>query len=244
VLFRSAAFDRVLFEASPSGADLASLDRASGHAQGERFLLYRDLVRSRLKDLVATALPRTTALLGRAAMDREVDARLSSAPPTTRFFREVVEQLFDPREPRLSHPEHPELGDLARLELAQWRAIWLEVAEPAAVDFDFAKRPVLTATMTRLELAFSVHLADRPVSRGNFHIAVYRRRDHVVETRWMNEELAAILDAWHEGSEPAIEGVRTAMSRLGRAPTPELVESMSGMLAELLERGGVLGSRP
>jgi hypothetical protein len=65
----------------------------------------------------------------------------------------------------------------------------------------------------------------------------------VVETRWMDDTLAAILDRWIEGQLSAIDGVRAALASLGREPTPEIVDAMSGLLAELLERGGVLGSR-
>lgn len=233
-----AAFDRVIFAPEPPSDDLARLGRP------ERFLLYRELVRSRLRDLVASALPRTTELLGRAALDREVDARLSERPPSTRFFREVVEELVTPHAPGLASEAHRHADDLARLELARWRAIWVETATPDVIDFDFAKRPVLAPSMVRLELDWSVHLVDRPLEKGRFHVAIYRRRDHVVETRWMSDALAAILDQWRLGELSAIEGVRAAMSRLGREPTPEIVDAMSGLLAELLERGGVLGSAP
>lgn len=232
-----ASFERVVFEATPSDDDLRLLGGR------ERFLLYRDLVRSRLRDLVVAALPRTTALLGRAAIDRETDARVTAAPPTTRFFREIVEQLYDPRAPGLASAEHPHVDDLVRLELAQWRAIWIDAPTPDALEFDFGKRPLITPTMQRLELTHSVHKTDAPLTTGRFHVAVFRRRDHVVETRWMNEALAAILDQWRAGELSAIDGVRAAMSGLGREPTPEIVEAMSGLLAELLERGGMLGSR-
>jgi len=235
-----AAFDRVIFDAAPSVQDLASLDPTS--QRGDRFLLYRELVRSRLRDLVATALPRVTAVLGRGAMDREVDARLSRVAPRTRFFREVVAEIVDPSAPGLANEAHPELDDLARLELAQWRAMWVESSSPAASDFDFAARPIVSPTMQRLTLAWSVHLVDQPLSAGSFQVFVYRRRDHVVETRWMSEALAAILERWIEGDLSAIDGVRTAMASQGREPTPEIVDAMSGLLAELLERGGMLGS--
>lgn len=233
-----ASFERVIFDTHPEAADLDAFGRH------DRALLYRELVRSRLRDLVASALPRTAALLGREALDAELDARISRQPPRTRFFREVVEQLIDRDAPGLASAEHPHADDLARLELAQFRAMWVEVSSPVTRDFDFAAIPVVTPTMIRLELAWSVHRVDRPLERGAFHVAIYRRRDHVVETRWMNAALAAILGQWELGALPAIDGVKAALSGLGRAPTPELVEAMSGMLAELLERGGVLGSRP
>lgn len=238
-----ASFERAIFDATVDERDLAAL------GSRERMLLYRDLVRSRLRDLVASALPRVTTILGRSTMDRLVDARLSAAPPTTRFFREVVLEVIDPRAPGLATDEHAHLDDLARLELAQWRAIWDDAAHAGPLDeFDFGKRPVVSPTMQRLELTWSVHRPEQPLTKaendGTFHVAVYRRRDHVVETRWMNAPLAAILDQWRVGELTAIDGVRAAMSGLGAEPTAEIVDAMSGMLAELLERGGLLGSRP
>ncbi|GAB4213691.1 MAG: hypothetical protein OHK0013_37790 [Sandaracinaceae bacterium] len=234
------AFSRVLFEPIPPEADLATL----GPARRDRFLLYRELVRSRFREIVATALPRTTALVGRERMDALVEARVSESPPTSRFFREVVHGLIAPDDPRLPHEAHPHVGDLVRLELAQWRAVWDDPPELPAIEFDFARPPVVAPTLVRLDLAWSVHRADRPIEPGTFHVAVYRRRDGTTETRWMNRFLASILDAWMAAEEPAIDGVRSALAGLGAEPTPELVEQMSAMLAELLERGGVLGSRP
>lgn len=237
------AFARVLFDRQPSRRDLALL---GGRAERgpDRFLLYRDLVRSRLRDLVATALPRTTAALGRARMDAIVDERLSTAPPRTRFFREVVLELVPERAPGFASDELPHADELARLELAQWRALWEAHELPATVEFDFAKIPVVHPGMIRLTLGWSVHRPELPLERGCFHVAVYRRRDHVVETRWMSEPLAAILDAWRRAESSAIDGVRSGLASVGREPTSALVDEMSGMLAELLERGGVLGSRP
>jgi len=235
-------FDRVLFADEPAASDLEAL-AAPGGASRDRFLLYRELVRSRLRDLAATALPRTTGLLGRAHMNALVEARLSAAPPTTRFFREVVPELFPEHAPALASEAHPHADDLARLELAQWCAMWEEVDQPAVAEFDFARAPVVHPGMRRLTLTASVHWPDRPIELGRFHIAVYRRRDHVVETRWMSEALAAILDQWRTGELSAIEGVRVGLASAGKEPTPALVEDMSGMLAELLERGGILGSR-
>lgn len=234
------AFARVLFDETPRTEDLDAL----GASRRDRFLLYRELVRARFRDLVATALPRTTQAIGRARMDALTEARVSAAPPTTRFFREVVHALVAPGDPLLPRDEHPHLDDLVRLELAQWRAHWDDPPTPEARDFDFALPPVIAPTLVRLDLGWSVHRADLPLERGRFFVAVYRRRDATTETRWMSEPLAAILDAWIAGGQPAIEGVRTGLARVGREPTPELVEQMSEMLAQLLERGGIFGSRP
>jgi hypothetical protein len=234
------AFARVVFDPTPNEDDLASL----GAVRRDRFLLYRELVRARFRELVATALPRTTQLVGRDRMDALVEARVGEAPPSSRFFREVVHGLVDPSDARLPRDELPYVDDLVRLELAQWRAVWDDPPEPSATAFDFARPPIVAPTLVRLDLGWSVHRADRPPEPGLFHVAVYRRRDGTTETRWMSRALASILDAWIAGELPAIEAVRVALAGLGMQPSPQLVEQMSSMLAELLERGGVLGSRP
>ena len=97
--------------------------------------------------------------------------------------------------------------------------------------------------MARLELTWSVHRAEQPLLEGDFHVAVYRRRDGIVETRWMDATMASILDLWILGELPAIEAVRVALAARSREPTTEIVDQMSELLAQLLERGGMLGSR-
>lgn len=237
------AFDRVVFATHPSDDDLAIL----GASRRDRFVLYRELVRSRFRDLVASALPRTAARLGRGPLDALVEARLSESPPTTRFFREVVEQLVTPEDARWPRAALPEIEDLVRLELAQWHANWSEPESERRtpfVAFEFTRVPLLAPTFRRFDLGFSVHRPELPLEAGRFHVAVYRRADGIVETRWMDAALAAILDGWLEGDRSAIDVVRSVLAARAE-PSPEhVVERMSGLLAELLERGGVLGSRP
>ena len=233
-----ATFERLFWEAQLSERDLDKLDQGNAQERA-RLALYRDFVRHRLHELVATALPRTTRALGRAEMDTWVDAQLTKCPPTTRFFREVPGQLIDASDPRLLGTELPHLPDLVRLELAQWKANWLDLPVPAPIPLDLAAPLQLHPTMVRLDLHHSVHLAEEEPREGAFFVAVYRRNDDVVETRWMDRTLASVLDGWMRGL-PALEAVREACALHGETLDGAVVERMSELLSLLVERGGVL----
>ena len=239
------AMARVCLSRAPSEGDLAALE---GGAQRERFLLYRDMVRSRITDLVIAALPRTAALLPRASLLGAIDDWLAAAPPATRFFRELPLGLVDHAMPEWrDDAEHPHLADLARLERAQWEANWsAKRADGPIAPFDLEKVPVTSATLVRLETSFAVHLPEedpRPRA-GRFFLTVHRRPDHLVETRWMGETEARLVREWHRGDAPAIEGVRRVLAEEGRAADAAFVDRMTTLLAALLEGGAILGSRP
>lgn len=233
-----ATFERLFWEDERNEQDLDKLDQGDARERA-RLALYRDFVRHRLHELVATALPRTTQALGRSEMNAWVNARLAIAPPTTRFFREVPGQLIDPDDARLlQHPTLPYLPCLVRLELAQWKANWVDLPVPEPIPLDLAAPLRLHPTMVRLNLRHSVHLTEEEPRAGAFFVAVYRRNDHVVETRWMDPTLAAVLDGWMRGA-AALDALRDACTLHGEA-LEAVVERMSELLSLLVERGGVL----
>lgn len=233
-----ATFERLFWDARLSEQDLDALDQGIAQERA-RLALYRDFIRYRLQELIATALPRTTRALGRAEMDAWVNAQLATSPPSTRFFREVPGQLIDANDARLLRPELPHLPDLVRLELAQWKANWLDLPVPALIPLDLAAPLQIHPTMVRLDLHHSVHLAEEEPKEGAFFVAVYRRKDDVVETRWMDRTLASVLDGWMRGV-PALDAVREACALHGEALDGAVVERMSDLLSLLVERGGVL----
>lgn len=234
------AFLGICFDATPSREAMDLLAEHDPRREA-RLDVYRHMVRYRLVELAWNALPRTRALLGQAAFDAYVEAMLTARPPRTRFFREVVEDVVDPRD-TIFDAEHAR--DLVRLELAEWHANHEDTPMPAAVPFEFEKRPVIHPGLVRLDVTSSVHQKDRPLEHGAFFLAVYRRPDHRVETRWFSARLAALLDAWIAGDLPAIEAVKSVLAARGEAPTPEFIDEMTSFLTMLLERGAVLGSAP
>ncbi len=238
------AFQRVCVSAEPQAEDLALLEsEETGRA---RFDLYRDLVRTRLRDLVCTAFPRTTSALGRPSMIALADRHLSAEPPRGRFFREHAAQFARWALPILEGGADPVfVPDLLRLEAAQWQANYTADERRTDLgDLDLEGIAVPSATLVTMSTRFAVHrTAASPPDAGAFRIAVYRRPDHRVETRWMEPLWADLLDALAAGDRAAIVCVRDVLAAHGRTADAAFVDEMTSFLAALVERGALLGSR-
>jgi hypothetical protein len=241
------AFQRVCIDASPSDDDVALLEREGGGPPG-RFGLYRELVRTRLRDLVRAAFPRTTRALGAARMDALAEQHLAEAPPASRFFRDHAHAFAEWALPVLTRGpvEPPWAPDLLRLEAAQWQANYAPIARPDVVEeLDLERVPVASSVLVQLRTRWSVHLADAETPQpGAFRVAVYRRPDHQVETRWMEPIWADLLERLARGDAPAIDSVRAVLAEHGRAADAAFVDEMTTFLTLLVENGALLGSLP
>jgi hypothetical protein len=242
-----AAFQRVCLAESVDPADVARLEANGGGPSG-RFSLYRDLVRVRLRDLVAAAYPRTARAIGRAAMDGLADTHITAGPLDTRFFREHAERFGSWAIDRLEKmPLGPPWSrDLLRLETAQWQANYRPSPRPAVItDFDLELVPIASATLRLLTTAWSVHTSgDGEPTPGAFHLAVYRRPDHRVETRWMEPIWSTLIADMARGERPAIDSVRAALVAHARAADAAFVDEMTTFVSLLVDNGALLGSVP
>lgn len=242
------AFQRVCLDERPGAEDLAQLERGEGSGPAGRFGLYRELVRSRLRDLVATAYPRTTRALGRAVMDELAERHVTQVPLASRFFREHAESFGAWAEGELARaPLGPAWSlDLLRLEAAQWPANYRPAIRPeACVDFDLELVPVPSPTLRLFETTWNVHVSgDETPTKGHFHLAVYRRPDHRVETRWMEPIWAALLAELARAERPAIDSVRSVLTAHGRVADATFVDELTTFLALLVDHGALLGSVP
>jgi hypothetical protein len=239
------AFQRVCVGPEIRKEDLAVL--RSDTTPDARFSLYRDLVRIRLRDLVLAAFPRTTAAIGKPRMTALADRHVSAEPPTSRFFREHAAAFAVWALPLFAEqPEPVFVHDLLRLEAAQWQANYTVSPAPAdLVDFDLEGIAVPSATLVTLGVGFAVHRAsETPPAEGAFRLAIYRRPDHRVETRWMEPIWADLLETIAKGERPAIDGVREVLGKHGRAADATFVDEMTSFLSLLIENGALLGSRP
>lgn len=241
------AFQRVCLDPSPSPDDVAALEREGGGPAG-RFGLYRELVRTRLRDLVRAAFPRTTRALGAARMDALAEQHLAAAPPPSRFFRDHATAFAEWALPELARGpvEPPWSIDLLRLEAAQWQANFAPVVRPPAIEeLDLERVAVASSVLVQLRTRWSVHLADAETPEpGAFRLAVYRRPDHQVETRWMEPIWADLLEHLARGDAPAIDAVRAVLAAHGRAADAAFVDEMTTFLAVLVDNGALLGSLP
>lgn len=230
---------RVCTATEPDAEDLRQLgDR-------KRFLLYREMVRDRLFDIVGKALPRTKEALG-ADLAKLGASWLAEAPPTTPYFREVVEQFCDHAIPRLagdaSRP--PWLADLVTFERAVWEVGYAAQANDVpVVDFEFEKPMALSTTHRRIVLSHGVHEA-APYAPGAIRLVVYRRRDvPVAAWRSVNDVTAALFDEWAKGDGGANEAVRKVAAARGIGIDQRFLEGLGGVVADFLEAGVILGSR-
>lgn len=241
------AFTRVCVAERIDEADVAVLEREGGGPRG-RFALYRDLVHNRLRDLVAAAYPRTTRALGPAKMDALTDTHVAESALDTRFFREHAERFGDWAIARLAGQslEPAWAHDLLRLEAAQWQANYRPSPRPERIaDFDLERVPIPSKTLRLLETTWSVHTSgDGVPERGTYRIAVYRRPDHRVETRWMEPLWATLLTDLARGERPAIDSVRDALRTHGRAADAGFVDEMTTFVALLVDNGALHGSVP
>jgi hypothetical protein len=227
------AFVALCLDQAPGNlAELAAEDEAA------RLLLYRDMVRWRFHQIAGEVLPRSKSLAG-LAFAPLVDRWISEARPRSRFFRDLPLAFADFA--LAQGALEPLVRDVLVLERARWHAAIAPDGE-APRPFELTAVPVPAPSLTTFVVDHAVQVSggDEP---KRVHLAVYRRPDLEIETRWSSPTLHALLSGWAVGDRPAIDVVRSVLAAEGREPTPTFVEEMSGFLAELIERGAILGSR-
>lgn len=149
---------RVCFDAAIPEDALRALAGSGGALAEERWRVYREMIRARLRKVVRAALPRAVEALGESRLEAYFAAWLAEAPPDTRFFREVPTGFVRHAEPSLDADEaQPWLGDLARYELARWRVLAAPDAEGEALPLAFELAPKLTPALELLDVRWAVH---------------------------------------------------------------------------------------
>ncbi len=240
------AFTRLCMDATPAEADLALL-----HAPRERWLLYRRMVRARLFAMVRSGLPRTVETLGKARFDAAMRDYLAAGGVRSRFIRDVVNELAEHALPgwEADPALPPHLGDLVRYEATKWAVGSVEdtATEPTADELDFEGVPVHNPTIRATTIRFRVDRTDErrdePLDAPH-RVLLYRRPDDArVHGYVLDPKASALYDAWCAPDRSFADGVRAVLAERGQAPEPTFVESMAGLLAGLVERSIILGSR-
>ncbi|MCB9595749.1 MAG: putative DNA-binding domain-containing protein [Sandaracinaceae bacterium] len=240
------AFTRICFDAKPSDADLAVL-----HAPPDRWLLYRRMVRARLFAMIRSGLPRTHETLGKARFDASVSAYLEERGVRSRYIRDVVDELVAHALPRWeADPELPaHLSDLARYEATKWAVGSLEWSVPDAVadELDFEGVPVHNPTVRSTTLRHRVdrkdERRDEPLEEPH-RVLLYRRPDDAPIYGYVIDPMGVELyEAWSVPDRSFADGVRAVLAARDREPDPTFVDRMAGLLAALVERSIILGSR-
>lgn len=238
---------------------LSEVDRAHlERADPRRVRVYQKLVRTNLREAITIQLPATTAL-GGAGLATVVDEFLCRELPRSPILRDVAFEFARFALPRLAaNPRLPAfLGELARYELFELEVHWAprtwrarDFEAPAALGTVLlADRPVAFDGSCRLgRFDYAVHeLADAPSSTSApraEHTVLFAYRDSREAFRRMTlTPVAAELIArlMHE-RQPLATALRDACAGHRRAVDAELIDGTSQVLAELAERGAVLGA--
>lgn len=239
---RQQAVARVCFAAEPSSQDLEALGAP------ERWLLYRTMVRDRLRDMISAGLPRTIALVGKPAFHDAFDRWLDRAPPRTRYIREILPAFVSFSLPSWTTDDtRPWTADLARYETARWEVWYQEDPPRETVEFSFDRRPAVNPALRVVRLGHPVHderTLDAPYPAEPVQLALYRTPEHRVDIWVLNAMAADLLEAWQAGDRTVTETVRGVAERRGIQLGPSFVEKLSEMIAQFLQKGILLGSHP
>ncbi|HEX2880274.1 MAG TPA: hypothetical protein VHO25_12150 [Polyangiaceae bacterium] len=220
-------------------------------ADVQRLLVYRRLVQHTLRNTVQLAMPRSIARLG-PVFDEYFARFLAERGPRTHYLRDVTYELLDWSEPllRVDPRVAPYLPDLMRHE-----ALRIEMgALPAgraghkleALELDRSVAFIEASRVVRYR--FAVHeLPDddedtsEPASEPTA-LFVYRSPEHQVRYLRLSPLASAILDKLHGERCSLRDAMTSASAELGFTLNEQVLEGAAQLLADLAERGALLGS--
>ncbi len=244
-------------------SEALELENTQRFGDPKRFMIYRQMVRSRIRRMVETALPRTFLALGDRVTQGWYAGWLESTPPTTPYFRELPVQFAD----HVFAQGNPFEGlacwteDLMRYELLRWRTSYIpHEASSSVVPFDFDKRVVLNPSASLYQSTFDVPqlmrmeaplvagkaylVADHLVERTHVSRCVFRDpQSHRVRSMALNPLAQALLEGWESDENTAKEVVDKVIEQRNITKNGEFITGLGTLLAQLVEAGVVLGSR-
>jgi hypothetical protein len=225
-----------------------------------RLLVYRQLVQHTLRSTVDLAMPRSIARLG-PVFDEYFARFLVERGPRTHYLRDVTYELIDWSEPQMRKDARvaPYLPDLMRHEALRIEIGALPAAKGGqalgALELDQGVAFIEASRVVRY--GFAVHelpddVADDAESAAQAMaepkaeptaLFVYRSPEHEVRYLQLSPLAAAILDHLHGRGATLREAMTEASASLGFALSEQVLQGAAQLLADLAERGALLGSR-
>ena len=215
-----------------------------------RLLLYRKLVRRALTGAIRVEIPRAAARLG-DGFDAWIARYLEGDLPRSHYLRDVAFEFVVWAAPRwfedTAVPAY--LGDLARHELSS-----LEIAAAERDDRGPSGRELALDYPVRFDRAMRLHryehavhllaedldARDVPPARSTWLLG-YRDREHEVRYLEQSALAAAIVTRLGRGDRLG-EAITGACADQGEPVGAAVLEGAASMLADLAERGILLGA--
>lgn len=220
----------------------------------ERLLIYRRLVRQGLRGAIRCEIPRAAARLG-PAFDAYVDRFLAEELPRSPYLRDVAFELVRWAAPLWAEdPDVPSyIPDLARHELIAFVAAGAAADEEGAaaaitgeeLSLDRKARFHPSATLVRYEHAVHRLQADEAArdvpAREPTALLAYRDAAHEVRYLELSPPAAAIVGRLLAGA-TLRDAVVGGCGELGHALDGAVLQGTAALLADLGERGALLGA--
>jgi hypothetical protein len=210
-------------------------DAAALKDTAPRLAIYRRLVRNNVFDVCAKMMPRAAERLD-IEFQASVDRFLEAIGPRTHYLRDVPHELFTHQS--ASWP--PVLRDLAAWELAEYAVSAAPKRRDRGAPADLAlDRPVLFDEAVRvLDLDHAVHADEE---KKKVSLLVYRDAEHAVRTLELTPLAAALVRRLISG-ETLGTATKGACADMSIALDDEVLGSIARLLADLADRGALLGS--
>jgi uncharacterized protein len=239
-----------LFATDPSDADFAALG-----ANPERWKVYRRMVRSRFVENVEHGFERLRAIVGEEPFREIIACFLAESPPRSHYLRDVPGEFlhfFEHHRERLmrAYALPAYALDLARYEWAELETAYSH-EEASALEVGslvMDRTPVLTPAHRLVDVAYPVHRMgtsayDASMQPAPFSLCLYRDpKTHEVAVLELTPVTAAMLCAMESRTSTLTEVVRNAAATVGVTVDVAFVDALSTLLADLTERGVLLGS--
>jgi len=247
--YQKSLCDLILAEDAPA-ADFANL----GH-EPSRWKAYRRMVRSRFYETIDHGFERLKNIVGSERFHLLVDRFLAIERPRSIYLRDIPGEFLQFLE-RHWEPISREHGlaayvlDLARYEWAELETAYAyeEGPTPDVVPLEMHRVAVLAPAHRLLDLEYPVHRLGTDqeggaLGREPISLCLYRdSKTHDVETLELTP-VAARLFVLIEQQTTALDQVVRSAADAARLPVDlAFIEALSVLLADLLERGVLLGS--
>jgi uncharacterized protein len=229
---------------------VSALDARALTRDFSRLLMYRGLVRDNLREALRAAMPRTLSRLG-SSFEPYFTEFLQVSPPVTRYLRDLTPQFLrfslerwasDPRVPAY-------LPDLARHEALQVEisALLARPKDHVLAELSLEQGVEFIDAVRLVEYAWAVHHlpddeksqvwpAQKPVS-----LLVYRSPEHDVRYLELGPFARALLSCLLLERLSLQLSLSISAERVGLVLDDELLTRAARLLAELAERGALLG---
>lgn len=244
----NADFEQFLRAHGVADDDVAAMTK-TGPA---RFMVYRQLIHNRMRNTVREFIERTSARLGGPRLRREFTEFMHERAAKSHYLRDVPAEFVEWAAPRwAADADTPDyLTDLARHELLEYdvrndpQGADEPTGEPLALDrplrFDSAARLMSYAHAVHT-LSYDIDDREVPEARAT-RLLVYRDSEHKVRYLELTEFAAAALKTLMLEGQPVAAGLQAACAELGVELDDERLASAATLLADLAERGVMLGA--